>query len=165
MTDKASNGNSSLFLRNLLFTILQPGMVSGLIPWLIAKDHYQLALSSVLSFDQYIGILVFIAGIIITIHCIVRFALDGRGTLSPADPTKQLVISGLYRYSRNPMYIGVMSILIGESLFVQSRSLWLYTLLIFIAFNVFIIFWEERRLRKDFGKSYEDYCRKVRRWI
>jgi protein-S-isoprenylcysteine O-methyltransferase Ste14 len=165
MNAKQSANNGSLLLRNLFFTILQPGMVCGLIPYLIAKDHYHLAFSQPPAFLQYIGIALFLAGVSITIHCIIKFAMDGRGTLSPADPTRQLVIAGLYRYSRNPMYIGVMATLLGESIFVQSSSLWLYTLLIFIAFNLFIVFWEEPRLRKDFGKSYEEYCRQVRRWI
>lgn len=161
----AQAGTRSLFGRNLFFTILQPGMVCGLFPWLIARQQYRQALGTVLSFDQYAGIVVFLTGVIITLHCITRFALEGRGTLSPADPTRQLVISGLYQYSRNPMYIGVMFTLIGECLFSQSTSLWLYSLFIFTAFNVFIIGWEEPRLRKDFGMAYKDYCRKVRRWL
>lgn len=158
-------GNGSLFWRNLFFTILQPGMVCGFFPWLIAREQYRTALKTPLSVDQYAGIIVFIAGVAITLHCITRFALDGRGTLSPADPTRQLVISGLYKYSRNPMYIGVMFTLIGECLFTRSTGLWGYSLFIVTAFNIFIMGWEEPRLRKDFGSAYEDYCRKVRRWL
>lgn len=160
-----SNGKTSLLLRNLFFTILQPGMVAGFFPWLIARQQWAARLSAPFAFLQYLGLIVFLAGLIITLHCILRFALEGKGTLSPADPTRQLVISGLYRFTRNPMYIGVLSMLLGECFFVQSTSLWIYTGLIFAAFNVFIIFWEEPRLRKDFGQSYIDYCRKVRRWI
>ena len=99
------------------------------------------------------------------LHCIVNFAIKGRGTLSPADPTKRLVINGLYKYSRNPMYIGVILILVGESIFSRSQSLWIYSLIIFIAFNVFIVGFEEPRLRSDFGEEYRAYCKKVRRWM
>jgi protein-S-isoprenylcysteine O-methyltransferase Ste14 len=63
------------------------------------------------------------------------------------------------------MYVGVMMILAGEAVFVQSANLWIYTGLLFLAFNLFIIFWEEPRLRKDFGKDYDNYCGNVRRWI
>lgn len=113
---------SSLILRNLLFTILQPGLVMS-------------------------------------------FAVKGQGTLSPADPTKRLVTTGLYRFSRNPMYVGVMMILIGEAAFFQSTDLWVYSLVVFIAFNTFILFFEEPRLRKDFTEEYNKYCQQVRRWI
>ena len=97
--------------------------------------------------------------------CIISFAVKGRGTLSPADPTKKLVVTGLYRYSRNPMYIGVVMILTGEAIFFQSVSLWIYLLVVIIAFNIFILLHEEPRLQKDFGEEYKKYCQKVRRWI
>ena len=99
------------------------------------------------------------------LECIFRFAVEGRGTLSPADPTKKLVIRGLYRFSRNPMYIGVMMILIGEAIFFQSKNLWIYLLFIFLAFNLFVLLVEEPRFRKDFGKDYYKYCKEVRRWF
>jgi protein-S-isoprenylcysteine O-methyltransferase Ste14 len=72
------------------------------------------------------------------------------------------VIKGLYRYSRNPMYVGVMLILIGESVFFNSPSLWAYSLVIFI---LFILLVEEPRLRKDFSTAYREYCKQVRRWL
>ena len=98
-------------------------------------------------------------------HCIIRFAVEGRGTLSPADPTKKLVIKGLYGFSRNPMYVGVMMILIGEATFFQSGSLCIYLLFIFLAFNVFILLFKEPRLHEEFGEDYRTYCQKVRRWF
>ena len=104
-------------------------------------------------------------GLAVLLTCIVSFATRGRGTLSPADPTKKLVISGLYRFSRNPMYIGVTMMLLGESIFFRSYVLGAYTLFIFIAFNIFIIFFEEPRLQDDFGSEYNQYTQKVRRWL
>src|SRR5215831_18344787 len=155
----------SLFLRNLLFTILQPGMVAGLIPYWILGDKVQNAFRQTLQFYHYAGALTFLIGFLIMLTCIINFAVRGRGTLSPADPTKKLVVTGLYKFSRNPMYVGVILILIGEAIFFQSVELWLYLLLIFIAFNAFIIMFEEHRLKKDFGEEYSRYCKKVRRWI
>jgi protein-S-isoprenylcysteine O-methyltransferase Ste14 len=85
--------------------------------------------------------------------------------LSPADPTKKLVISGLYKFSRNPMYIGVMLILVGECAFFSSISLLIYSTFVFIAFNLFILFHEEPRLENDFGAEYQQYRKTVRRWL
>jgi len=153
----------SLFFRNLFFTLLQPGIVAGLIPYWIVKNN--IILNNPLQVNQYLGMIVFFIGLIILFYCIISFAVEGRGTLSPADPTKRLVVKGLYRFSRNPMYVGVMMILVGEAVFFQSTGLWMYSLLICLAFCVFIIFFEEPRLRKDFGEEYINYCQQVRRWL
>lgn len=155
----------SLFFRNLFFTILQPGLVAGLFPYWILGDKASKIFNQPLQLYQYLGGLLFLIGLLIMFDCITRFAVDGRGTLSPADPTKKLVIKGLYRFSRNPMYIGVMMILIGEVIFFQSYNLCIYTLFIFLAFSLFIRLVEEPRLRKDFGIEYYQYCKKVPRWI
>lgn len=155
----------SLLLRNLFFTLLQPGIVAGLVPyWLLGNKAKQVS-SQPWHWQQYAGSIVFFFGLIIMISCIVNFAVKGKGTLSPADPTRQLVVSGLYKYSRNPMYVGVTFILIGEAIFFQSAALWQYTTLVFIAFNIFILLHEEPRLRRDFGEAYVQYCKQVRRWI
>jgi protein-S-isoprenylcysteine O-methyltransferase Ste14 len=155
----------SLFLRNLFFTILQPGLVAGLIPYWIIKPKIKNTFTLPLNWYRYAGVIVFVTGFIIMINCIATFAIKGRGTLSPADPTKHLVATGLYKFSRNPMYIGVMLILTGEAIFFKYADLWIYALLVFIAFNAFIILHEEPRLKRDFGNGYKNYCRKVRRWI
>lgn len=104
-------------------------------------------------------------GFFIMLICIVRFATEGKGTLSPIDPTKKLVVKGLYNYSRNPMYVGVILLLVGEAFFWQSLMLAGYSTLVFIGFNLFIIFHEEPRLKRDFKDEYKAYCEKVRRWI
>lgn len=155
----------SLFLRNLIFTILQPGMVAGLIPYLILRNKVDDPFSGPLDFYKVFGVLLFLTGLIIVFDCIIRFAIQGQGTLSPADPTKKLVITGLYKFSRNPMYVGVLLLLTGESIFFHPNSLWIYSLFIFCMFHLFVLFVEEPRLRRDFGEEYDQYCQKVRRWI
>ena len=155
----------SLFIRNLFFTILQPGLVAGLIPFWITGFRIDNIFDEVWQLHHYIGTIVFLIGFVIMLWCIISFAVKGRGTLSPVDPTKKLVISGLYRFSRNPMYVGVTLILVGEAIFFQSVELWIYSLFIFITFNIFTIVVEEPRLRKHFGEEYKTYCEKVRRWI
>lgn len=155
----------SLLLRNLFFTILQPGIVAGLIPFLILEDEINNIFAQPWTYQHYLGAIVLLIGFIVMLTCIISFAVNGRGTLSPIDPTKRLVITGLYKFSRNPMYVGVTMILIGEAIFSQSSYLWIYSLFVFVAFNIFIRLHEEPRLRKDFGEEYDQYCKKVRRWI
>lgn len=155
----------SLFLRNLFFTIIQPGVVAGLIPYWIVHDRGYNPFEGPFQWWNYSGAIIFLLGFYLTIDCIYRFAVYGNGTLSPADPTKKLVINGWYRYTRNPMYVGVMLILFGEVIFFKSLSLLIYTLIVMAAFTLFIIYFEEPRLRKDFGEEYEAYAKRVRRWI
>ncbi len=155
----------SLLLRNLLFTILQPGLVAGLFPYLLLNLEDRVFFPNIWTAWQFIGIIVMFCGFSIMIICILRFATEGKGTLSPIDPTKKLVIKGLYKYSRNPMYVGVISLLVGEAVFWQSFVLAGYAVVVFIGFNLFIIFHEEPRLKKDFGAEYEQYLQKVRRWL
>jgi protein-S-isoprenylcysteine O-methyltransferase Ste14 len=99
------------------------------------------------------------------IASILEFARSGRGTLSPVDPPRALVVQGLYRYVRNPMYLGVSLILLGEAALSGSGDLLLYGLVWFLAANFFVMGYEEPRLRRRFGAGYERYARAVGRWI
>lgn len=154
----------SLFLRNLIFTLLQPGVVCIGIPWLILDKVPEL-LSKTPSYILIVACGFILVGACILCNSIYLFATVGRGTLSPLDPTKNLVIIGLYKYSRNPMYVGVMLILLSECLLFQNQHLLNYTLTVFILFNIFIIFVEEPRLVREFGHEYSNYCKQVRRWL
>lgn len=165
MNQIIKSGLMSLFVRNLLFTILQPGLVVGLFPYLVLIRESPQLFDGHFGLIQFLGIFLFLVGAAVLFDCIIRFAIQGEGTLSPVDRTKKLVISGLYKYSRNPMYWGVMLILIGEALFFESGSLWIYLLCVFIMFTLFILLVEEPRLKKDFGEDYKAYRKKVRRWI
>jgi protein-S-isoprenylcysteine O-methyltransferase Ste14 len=153
----------SLMLSSLLWTILLPGVVAGYVPWeFFGVRDTVLDVSSPL---QLPGLLCIIAGAALLVACIVEFARSGRGTLSPVDPPKHLVVRGLYRYVRNPMYLSVTAILLGEFLLTGSRALAIYWLIWFVAVNVFVIGYEEPTLRVQFGESYEEYLRTVGRWI
>ncbi len=155
----------SLIIRNLIFTILHPGIVAGLVPYLILKEKINDAFIFPWPVYKYFGAAGIVIGLIFLLWCITSFAISGRGTLSPADPTKKLVTKGLYKFTRNPMYVGVVLILMGQTLMYLSASLLIYSTLVLIGFNIFIIFIEEPRLKKDFGLDYYSYCQKVRRWI
>jgi protein-S-isoprenylcysteine O-methyltransferase Ste14 len=97
--------------------------------------------------------------------CIWEFARSGRGTLSPVDPPRELVIRGLYRYVRNPMYLSVTTIILGELLLTRSQALLAYWALWFLAANLFVIGYEEPTLRRRFGAPYEQYISQVGRWL
>ena len=165
MKEFFKSGMLSLFLRNSFFTILQPGLVAGLFPYLILIRESPQLFDGHFGLIQFLGLFLFLVGAAVLFDCIIRFAVQGEGTLSPVDRTKKLVVSGLYGYSRNPMYWGVMLVLIGEALFFESGGLWIYLLFIFAAFTLFILLVEEPRLKKDFGEQYNEYRKKVRRWI
>lgn len=155
----------SLFIRNLFFTVLQPGLVAGLIPLWITGIRVSEILEQVWNWQHYLGTIVFLIGFIIMLWCIISFAIKGRGTLSPADPTQKLVVLGLYRFSRNPMYVGVVGMLIGEAIYFQSINLCVYAFVVFAGFHLFVLLHEEPRLKRDFGEEYERYFKEVRRWI
>ena len=163
MDVEQQESTASLLLRNLIFTALQPGLVAGVIPYYILDG--EITPQTPWTLHTYGGLVLISLGLIIMFRCVLQFVWEGKGTLSPIDPTRRLVVRGLYRYSRNPMYVGVMLILIGEAIVIQSSALWIYLAIIFSAFNLFILIHEEPRLKRDFGQEYRLYCKKVRRWI
>ena len=153
-----------LFVRSLFWTVLVPGTVTIVIPYLIVGRGSSIDLSN---WDpiQLAGLILFIPGVAILLNCIWSFAASGRGTLSPLDAPKRLVVDGLYRYVRNPMYLGVLLILLGETLWFESRDLAGYTAAWFLLVNLIVLLYEEPNLRARFGESYDRYCRVVRRWL
>jgi protein-S-isoprenylcysteine O-methyltransferase Ste14 len=93
------------------------------------------------------------------------FAAFGRGTPAPFDPPRKLVVRGLYRYTRNPMYLGILTLLAGWALIFQTPQLTIYAFCLGIGFQLFIIFYEERSLGRQFGAEYHVYCSRVGRWL
>ena len=112
-----------------------------------------------------LGVTVIVVGTALLAACIFEFALTGRGTLSPLDPPRHLVVRGLYRFVRNPMYLSVTTIVLGEVLLTRSRALAVYWVLWFACVNLFVVGYEEPTLRHQFGPSYDSYARQVNRWI
>jgi protein-S-isoprenylcysteine O-methyltransferase Ste14 len=97
--------------------------------------------------------------------CVVDFARSGRGTPFPLDPPKELVVSGLYRHVRNPMYIAVLNVVLGEMIVFRSGEMAVYWLSVFAGFHLFVVLYEEPTLRRKFGPTYEEYVRSVPRWV
>ena len=111
------------------------------------------------------GVPLIVFGAVVLARCIWEFAATGGGTLAPVDPPKRLVVRGLYRYVRNPMYVGVSLILLGEAIVFWSLGLLVYAATYFVLVNIFVMAYEEPALRKQFGQSYVRYCRRVDRWL
>ena len=112
-----------------------------------------------------LGLVCICAGAALLVACIWEFARSGRGTLSPMDPPRRLVVRGLYRYVRNPMYLAVTTIVLGEGLVTRSPALAAYWAIWFAVVNLFVLGYEEPTLHERFGDSYADYSRRVGRWI
>ena len=150
-------------LRSLLWTLLLPGMVAGYIPWrFYGLSHVHVDVTNPLTI---LALLLIAAGVVLLLACIWEFAARSKGTLSPLDPTKELVVQGLYRYVRNPMYLSVSTIVLGEALLARSRGLVVYWAIFFVIVNLFVRLYEEPTLRWQFGESYERYQRQVGRWL
>ena len=151
-----------LTARSLLWVVLLPGVVAGFIPWRYFHFRFNAARFDVLTIA---GLVCMTAGIALLAACVWEFARSGRGTLSPVDPPRHLVVHGLYRYVRNPMYLAVTAIVLGEAMIARSRDLVVYWAVFFLVANIFVIGYEEPNLRRRFGASYDEYTRSVRRWI
>ena len=152
-----------LFLRSAFWTIAFPGFFAGYLPWrYFGVSEVDFRWTNPL--HLFAGLLITL-GALLLLTCIYEFAAQGRGTLSPADPPKELVVQGLYRYVRNPMYLSVLTIVAGEIILTRSSALLWYWLAFFVAANLFVRGYEEPYLRSRFGESYERYSREVGRWI
>ena len=159
-----------MILRHLLAILLLPFVVVLIIPrWLLRawamSDTSWIDGTITASLGHLGGIIVFLAGFGLFAWCVSLFARVGQGTLAPWDPTRRLVAVGPYRYVRNPMISGVLTMLVGEALFVGSRviAIWAAT---FMAINqVYFMLLEEPGLERRFGAGYREYKLSVPRWI
>lgn len=148
---------------SLLFTLLGgPALVLVLIPWWITRFRlpdgeltFQIGIASVL-----IGV-----GLIPLFESIIRFVVRGRGTLMPAVPTERLVVSGLYRYVRNPMYIGVVTALVGETLLFRRPQMLLYVMTAWVIMHLFVCLYEEPKLAATFPENFPAFRANVPRWL
>src|SRR5262245_8267909 len=146
------------------FLLLAPGTVAGLVPWWIAGWRIAPPLGG-FGWVRWFGVALIALGVPLLLDSFARFALQGRGTPAPVLPTEQLVVTGLYRYVRNPMYVGVVTVVLGQGLVIGSLAVLAYAAALLMTFHVFVMAYEEPKLRQTFGGEYERYCRNVSRWI
>ena len=132
-------------------------------PWLISGRYTD---TTSLGWPlQGVGGVLVAAGTWVLVDCFVRFAFQGLGTPAPVFPTRHLVVSGLYRYVRNPMYVAVVSIILGQSLLLGNARVLGYGALVWVAFHLFVLIYEEPALRFTYGKEYQEFQSNVPRWI
>ena len=150
-----------VYAKTLLFTVLVPGTVVGWVPHWIRTAAGNSPAGPLL---QALALLPALAGLAIYLWCALDFA-RAAGTPAPIDPPKELVARGLYRYSRNPMYLGVLAMVIAQALFFASPGTLLYAALLFLAFHAFVVLYEEPTLARSFGAAYQRYLASVPRWV
>ena len=150
---------TSSIVKTVIFTILVPGTVAVILPRAIGTDATTPTLYS------SIGLMPMVLGAAIYFWCAWDFATAGQGTPAPIDAPKRLVVRGLYRFVRNPMYVGVLAVLFSESIVFRSTRILTYAIVVFVFFNLFVMLYEEPALKRKFGASYEEYLKTVPRWI
>ena len=158
----------SALLGSAIFLVIAPGTLAVYIPWAIthwcfAPPHLGIPAFRILF--RIVGALMIAAAFPVLLDSVARFAIQGLGTPVIVAPPERLVITGLYRYVRNPMYTAVSSLLIGQGLLFASPRVLAYGLIVWICFFAFVLLYEEPALRRKFGDDYAQYRARVPRWI
>ena len=147
-----------------IFLVIAPGFVAGLVPWWISHWRVEAPFFG-MSILRFAGGVLIVLGAIGLLDSFIRFAVQGLGTPAPVFPTRHLVVTGLYRYVRNPMYVAVVSTILGQGLILGNVMLMEYGGVVWLLFHLFVLVYEEPTLRGTFGSEYESYCEAVPRWI
>lgn len=153
---------SRAVLGSAVFLVLAPGVAAGLVPALITGWEVEEHLPGAL---RIAGAAAALLGIAFLLHAFGRFALEGLGTPAPVAPTERLVVGGVYRHVRNPMYLAVLSVIGGQALLFGSVELAAWGAVVAGAFVAFVRLYEEPTLRATYGAEYDAYCDAVPRWI
>lgn len=149
-----------IWLRALSFIVAVQLTVIGAVPWLLADVGPHLSIG----LWHWLGIVPLAIGALALLWCNWAFVTRGRGTAAPYDPPRALVVQGLYRYVRNPMYVSASLIVLGIGLWTGAAILFGYSLLLALSYQLFVRYYEEPRLQRVFGRSYAEYCAAVPRW-
>jgi len=150
-------------LLTVVFFFIAPGTVAGLIPyWLTRWESHNWYAATIPA--RLVGAALIAAGLAALINSFYRFVMEGRGTPAPVMPPTALVVRGLYRYVRNPMYVALLTIVIGEALLLGRFVLLGYAAALWVLFHLFVVLYEEPKLRRTFGPFYDAYRAEVPRW-
>jgi protein-S-isoprenylcysteine O-methyltransferase Ste14 len=146
-----------------LFFVVAPGTVAGLIPYLLTRwqphNWYWATMPA-----RTVGTLLLVAGLAALIECFRRFVTEGRGTPAPIAPPTTLVVRGLYRHVRNPMYVALLMVVVGQALLLGRFVLLGYAAVLWAIVHAFVMLYEEPTLRRTFGATYDRYRGAVPRW-
>jgi protein-S-isoprenylcysteine O-methyltransferase Ste14 len=149
-------------LGSAVFLVIAPGVVAGVIPWWLTgwNTAHELWLPLRLA-----GAAVIVAGAGVLLHAFASFVLEGVGTPAPVAPTERLVVGGLYRYVRNPMYLAVVATILGQAAVLGRLNLVVYAAAIWLLFAAFVHWYEEPHLTREYGERYERYRKAVPGWL
>jgi protein-S-isoprenylcysteine O-methyltransferase Ste14 len=145
-----------------VFFVVAPVLVAGLIPW--GLTHWQVRAEWAAPL-RIAGLVLVAAGAVVLVSAFARFVVEGLGTPAPIAPTEHLVVGGLYRYVRNPMYLAVLAVIVGQALWFGDPVLFGYAAVAWLAFAAFVVGYEQPRLFEQFGEEYAAYRKAVRAWI
>lgn len=151
-------------LGTALFFVVAPCTAVLLVPWWLTRWQVQPPFLG-LEFTRMIGVLLIVAGLPGLVDSFRRFAVEGLGTPAPFAPPRHLVVTGLYRFVRNPMYVAMISIIAGEALVLGDWRLFVYGALFWLASHIYVVGYEERTLVKTFGAEYDAFRAGVPRWM
>ena len=151
-------------MKSFLFVCVAPGTIAGLVPWLVTRWQVQPPFFGQPSLKD-LGMALILLGLVPLAESFVRFVWKGVGTPAPFIPARRLAVSGFYRYVRNPMYIGVLAVILGQALWLGEVRLLLYAGVVWLISHLFIVAYEEPMLRRNFAEQYADYHANVPRWL
>ena len=154
----------SAVLGSALFFLVAPFVLAGVVPWWMTRWQFQPPFLDLVS-TRVIGAVLIAVGIPGLLDSFGRFALQGLGTPAPVAPTKNLVVTGLYRHVRNPIYLAVVAIILGQAMLFGDWRLIVYGALFWLFWHLFVLGYEEPTLKATFGKEYETFRANVPRWI
>jgi protein-S-isoprenylcysteine O-methyltransferase Ste14 len=147
-----------------VFFAVAPGTVAGLVPWWLTGWRLRQPLATWLPL-RVLGAVLVAAGAAVLVHAFARFVVEGLGTPAPVAPTAHLVVGGLYRYVRNPMYVAVVTAIAGQALLLWQPVLLLYAAAVWPVCAAFVLGYEQPTLRRQFGARYDEYRRAVPAWL
>ena len=156
---------SAAALGSAVFFIAAPGVVAGLVPWLITGWHVEKPSSTFAVVRIAVGAVILVAAVTVLIRAFARFVVEGSGTPAPIGPTERLVVGGDYRFVRNPMYLAVVSAIFAQAMIFGSVGLLLYGIAIWAVMAAFVRWYEEPTLEERYGDQYDRYRQAVRAWI
>jgi protein-S-isoprenylcysteine O-methyltransferase Ste14 len=145
---------------SVLFFLVAPGVMGGVVPWLLSAGYDDPAASSYVT----LGLVLVVLGVVVLVACFVQFVREGRGTPAPVAPTQELVVGGIYRWVRNPMYLAVAAIIGGQAVAFTSGALLVWLLVFLAAVVSFVVGYEQPTLCDTYGESYEAYRAAVPGW-
>jgi protein-S-isoprenylcysteine O-methyltransferase Ste14 len=153
---------AAAIIGSAIFLVIAPGTLAVVIPWYLT--HWQFA-PPLFPMARELGVALIVAGLPILLDSFARFALQGLGTPAPVMPPERLVVTGFYRYVRNPMYVAVTALIVGQGLLFGSVTVLEYGAFVWAGFFLFVVAYEEPALGEQFVDEYPRYRANVRRWV